>query len=134
MVLNGHEIIILLSVFFGGGVGVAIAAYLFKVVFGLQSSKVIHTMVVALTVVAAGAQYLLSLKNIPPTVLGVSSTAIYGVSQLVYKGVKAANVFLSEVQAKSAADKALKASAVSVAAVTVPAGNEAATTSGVANF
>jgi hypothetical protein len=121
MVLTGHEIIGLLQVFFGGGVAVSIVAYAFTKLFGLESGKVIHTMVVGLTTVAAGAQYLLSLKSIPPTVLGVSAPAIYGVSQLVYKGAKAANTFMGEVQAVKAQKASTAAANASVAAVSVPA-------------
>lgn len=102
MVLNGHEIIILLTSILGSGAGVTLFAQLLKKLFRLKVSSVIHLFVVAITAIAAGAQYVFQLKSIPPDVLGISGPAIYGVSQFIYKDSKYVKDFLLAVAAKSA--------------------------------
>lgn len=100
MVLNGHEIISLLSLILGGGVAVNLVAQGIKKTFGLKTDWVIHTMVVAITSVIAYAGYILSMKSLPPDVLGISGTSIYGVSQLLFKYGRYALSFLNEVQSE----------------------------------
>ena len=68
----------------GGGVAVTLIAQAIKRIFGLSSGHVIHLMVVAISLVAAAAQYVLQAKQLPLEVLGISGTTIYGVSQFVY--------------------------------------------------
>ena len=81
----------------GGGVAVSVLAELLKKVFGLNSKKVIHFLVAALAFVAAGLQYVTSLHNLPPQVLGVSTPAIYGFSQFAYIFVSKVSGFLGRV-------------------------------------
>lgn len=87
-----------LATLLGGGVAVTLIAQAVKKVFGLDSSHVIHLMVVAVSIVLAAAQYVLQSKNLPPEVLGVSGATIYGISQLVYNEAGFAKTLLSRVQ------------------------------------
>jgi len=86
-----------LGVLFGGGVGVALVAQLFKKIFKLNGPHVIHIMVITISALAAAAQYILQSKNLPTDILGISTPVIYGVSQFVYKESGYINSFLSRV-------------------------------------
>jgi hypothetical protein len=121
MVLNGHEILVLLGVALGGGLGVSLVSQFLKRVAGLQSAAAIHTMVIGLTSVAAFAQYVTELHStLPPTVLGISATTIYGFSQLIYKYASYASKFMRDVKAYNEGQAAKKVSDVAVEAITVP--------------
>lgn len=83
----------------GGAVLVPLLAQAFKKVFGLESGVVIHTMVLALGVILAGAQYVMQVHGQLPIALpGVSALTMYGVSQLVYKYAGYSKDILGRVQ------------------------------------
>lgn len=104
MVLTTHEILVLLGGIFGGGVAATLVAQLLKKLFRLKVSSAIHIMATAVAGIAAGAQYIISIKSkIPPEILGISGPAIYGWSQLVYKNSKYTKGFLLTVAAKAVA-------------------------------
>lgn len=105
----------------GIGGGVVIVSQLIKKLFGLNSSHVIHLMVVAVSIVAAAAQYVLQLKNVPVEVLGISSASIYGLSQGVYKEAKYVSDFLGKVNAYNSSQNTSAQADAAVAAVTDPA-------------
>lgn len=110
----------LLATLFGGGVAVTLIAQAVKKVFGLNSAHVIHLMVMAVSVAAAVAQYLLQNKNLPVEVLGLSSGFVYAVSQAVYKEAGYISDFLSRVQIADAPSASTPQSDAAVNAVTVP--------------
>jgi hypothetical protein len=83
----------------GGGVGVVLLAQVIKKLFGMNSDKAIHTMVLLVSGVVAIASYILNFKSLPVSVLGVSGPAIYGFSQGVYKTAKALGDLLPNVSA-----------------------------------
>lgn len=105
-----------LGLILGGGVGVALVSQALKKVFGLNSAAVIHTMVIAVSLAIAAAQYVFAMPSVPTEVLGISWTAIYGVSQAVYKYATMANQFLGEVQTALAAQKQSTATVAPVVA------------------
>ncbi|HEX4774843.1 MAG TPA: hypothetical protein VH234_04980 [Candidatus Saccharimonadales bacterium] len=125
MVLSTHELLALVAATLGGGLGVTLVAHLFKNVFKLESSAVIHTLVVALSAVAAGAQYVQQIhSSIPPVVLGISGPAIYGFSQIIYRYTGYGTSFLGKVRAYNASiaqPSTTTASDAQVAAVNPPA-------------
>jgi hypothetical protein len=99
MVVTGHTLLVLLLVIFGGGLGVNITGVIVKRLFGIKSGTVMHTVILAITAVYSTAQYILGLHSqLPPEVLGVTGTSIYGWSQVVYRYAKSAAAFFSEVQ------------------------------------
>lgn len=115
MEINGHQIIVLLLTLLGGGVGVSIVAQGLKKLFKLNVNSVIRTMVAAASAVAAGAQYAVTLKSkVPPEILGVTATTIYGASQLVFQYSKDFSGFMAKVQAFDAAQKPAAASTTAV--------------------
>jgi hypothetical protein len=71
-----------------GGILVVLLAQALKKLFGMDSDKAIHFMVLLVSGVASIASYVLQYKNLPVSVLGVSGPAIYGFSQGVYKTAK----------------------------------------------
>jgi hypothetical protein len=79
------------------GVGVILLAQIIKKSFGMDSDKAIHVMVLLVSGVATIASYVLQYKNLPVSILGVSSPAIYGFSQAVYKTAKALSDVLPKV-------------------------------------
>lgn len=112
MQANGHQILVILASLLGGGVGVSLFAQLLKKVFKMKTNAVIHTMVIAISVIASVAQYILQLKSqLPPVILGISLTSIYGISQVVFKYSQYAGHFFNDV-------KLFRAS--QVAPVTIP--------------
>jgi hypothetical protein len=119
------SVVAILSAMLGGGVGVYLVAGVVKKLFGLNSAAAVHLMVLATAAVAAGAQYVLTMKDLPPQVLGVTTPAIYGVSQAVYNWSKQIGGVLNKVQAYDALQSAQGTPAapaeVAVADVTVPA-------------
>jgi hypothetical protein len=95
---NAHELIILIAAIVTGAVGVNLVAQILKKLFKLKVDAVIHTMVVAVSFVAAAAQYVLTFKSqFPPEILGVSSAAIYGLSQVTFKYAKYVSGFIAKV-------------------------------------
>lgn len=115
-----HSLLMILATTLGGGVGVHLFANVFKKLFKLKSSAVIHTMVVALASVAAGLQYVQQIHAvIPPVILGISGPAIYGFSQIIYRYVGYASDFLSQVRAYN--ESLASTADAEVAAVNPPA-------------
>jgi hypothetical protein len=109
MELTVSQVIFILSGLLGGGVGVSIVFQGIKKFArwrGVTSDAVIHTMVVAVSFVAAATQYVLMLKTkLPPEVLGISFTSMYGVSQVVFKYSKYVRGFLDKVNAYNSSKK-----------------------------
>lgn len=98
-----HNLLLTLGTLLAGGIGVHLVANLLKRLFGLKSSSVIHTMVLALAAVASGMQYFWQLhSNLPPVVLGISTTTVYGFSQIIYRYAGYASDFLGKVNAYQA--------------------------------
>ena len=105
----------------GGGVGVVVLAQVIKKVAGLNSDHVIHFMVMAVSGAAALAQYILTSRNLPVEVLGVSAPTIYGFSQAVYKESGYLKNLLGRVQIQLAPKQAAAVAAdAAVAGVTAP--------------
>src|SRR2546425_12928174 len=89
------------------GIGVMILAQVIKKLFGMDSDKAIHFMVILVSGAASLASYVLQYKNLPPVVLGMSGPAIYGFSQGLYKTAQALKGLLPRVSV--ALDKPAKA-------------------------
>src|SRR5205823_5312229 len=79
------------------GVGVVVLAQVIKRLFGMDSDKAIHFMVILVSGAASLASYVLQYKNLPPYVLGMSGPAIYGFSQGLYKTAKVLSDLLPKV-------------------------------------
>ena len=110
--VTSQQLVELFGGVLGGGAAVALVAEIIKKVAGARDKAVIHTLVVILTVLAGVAQYVLTLKNVPAEVLGVSGVAIWGASQAFYKAVPAIVDFLNKTDAaegSAAADAAVAA-------------------------
>jgi uncharacterized membrane protein YuzA (DUF378 family) len=107
----------LLGLTVGGGLAVNLVALLCKRWFGLESDSVLHTLVLALSGLAGVAEYLLVLNaQLPPQVLGVTSTSIYGFSQAIFKYAKVAGKFFEEVRAYNQSKTATATAAAGAAA------------------
>lgn len=108
----------------GGGAVVVLLAQGIKKVFGMNSDKAIHAMVILVSGAAAIASYVLQYKNLPASVLGVSGPAIYGFSQGLYKSAKYVGDLLPKVSAllhkPVSSTAAANAADASVAAVAAP--------------
>jgi hypothetical protein len=118
------------------GAGVVLIAQLIKKGFGMNSGKAIHTMVILVTIAGAAVSYILKFKGLPLAVLGISSPAMYGFSQGLYKGAiyasdilpkvsnllyKVSNLFSKKPASTPAADAAVAAVAVPPVAASEPA-------------
>ena len=117
-----------LATLLGGGVAVSLIAQAAKKAFGLNSGHVIHLMVVALSVVAAVAQYVLQAKNLPASVLGLNVSTVYAASQFAYNEsgylktlLGRVNISLSDPAAPAQAAAAAATPAADPAAPAVPA-------------
>lgn len=100
MVLTGHEIIAVLTALAVSGVLASVIGQGVKKTLGLKTDSVIHTMILAVSTVLGYAQYIMQVHSkLPPEVLGISVSAIYGVSQIVFKYASYATNFLTDVQA-----------------------------------
>lgn len=103
MQLTTHTILVLLGSVLGGGVGVSLVAQAVKKLGKMESEKLIHTLVVAVSLISGAAQYVLQYHSkLPTAFLGISTASIYGFSQLVFKGSKYANEFLGKVYTSNA--------------------------------
>lgn len=111
-----------LEVMLGSGLAVTLVAYFVKKIFKLDSPHVIHLMVVGWAAIAAVAQYILQDKSkLPPEVLGVSISGVYGFATFLYKEKQYISDFLGRVQIADGSPKAVEAAAdAAVAAVTTP--------------
>lgn len=95
-----HSLVVVLGTLLAGGVGVHLAANILKKFFGLKSSSVIHTLVLALAAVASGMQYFWQIhSSLPPVILGISTTTVYGFSQIIYRYSGYTSDFLGKVKA-----------------------------------
>jgi len=100
-----------------GAVLAPLLAQAIKKMFGLKSGAVIHTVVVALSAVMAGAQYLIQAHGKLPLAVPLGSAInIYGLSQLVYKYggyaqdlIGRVNISLNSPASTPAADAAVNA-------------------------
>jgi hypothetical protein len=82
-----NQLITLLTTLLGGGVGITFIAHATRKYAKIEG-KVLHTLVVALSVGAGVLQYIYQFhSSLPPAILGVSVPALYGYSQLLYKYV-----------------------------------------------
>jgi deferrochelatase/peroxidase EfeB len=107
MQLDTDIILKSLGVIVASGVGVSLVAQLLKKQLKLQANAVIHTVVVVLASLAAFAQYFQQIHSqLPPVVLGISTTAIYGISQIVFKYASYGSTFASNVSAYNQGQKA----------------------------
>jgi hypothetical protein len=113
-----QQLLQFLGVLVGSGAAVTVVAQVIKKALGLKSKGVIHVMVIGVTALASAAQYVLTLKNIPVEVLGISGTAIWGASQAYYKAAPAIVNFLTKEEA--AVDGKATQADKEVAAVSVP--------------
>lgn len=121
MVLSSHELIVLLSTLVGSALAVNFVAQVLKKLFKLKTDSVIHTMVVAVSAVAGFAQYSVQIKSqLPPEVLGISATSIYGFSQVFFKYAQYAQGFITRVNTALAAQSAQTTANKAVAAVVAP--------------
>lgn len=112
------------------GAGVYIAAEILKKIFGMNSGKAIHTMVVLLSIVGAVVPYLIKFKGLPIELLGITSPAAYGFSQAIYKAAvyisdhgylsKVSNLLYKVSSLLSSKPASTPAADAGVAAVTVP--------------
>lgn len=115
-----NHVLPFLGVLLGGGVGVALASQAIKKAAGLNSGHVIHLMVAGVSVVAAVAQYVLQLKNVPVEVLGISFASIYGFSQVAYKESGYIKDFLGRIQIADANPAKAAQATAEVNAVSIP--------------
>lgn len=94
--LNSHQVLTLLATALGSGVGVSLLVAAGKK-FGFVKSLA-HELVMATSLIAGAAQYVIQFhSNLPTSVLGVSTLSVYGFSQLVYKNSSRLNSFLGKV-------------------------------------
>lgn len=110
----------LLAMTVGGGAAVTLIAQILKKTLGVKSTPVIHSLVVAVAALAALAQYFLALKSLPAEVLGISGSAIWGLSQAFYKAAPYLVKFLGQVQSAENAPAPVDAS-VTVSPTEAPA-------------
>jgi hypothetical protein len=108
MVLDNETILKLLGVMIASGFGVSLVAQFLKKNLGLKTSNtVMHTLVVALACVAAFAQYFEQIHSqLAPTILGISSATIYGVSQMVFKYASYGTSFVNKINSYNQAQNA----------------------------
>jgi hypothetical protein len=100
MQLDNETLLKLLAVMISGGVGVSLVAQFLKKQLGLKTNAVIHTVVLVLASLAAFAQYFQQIHSqLAPSILGISTATIYGISQLVFKYASYGSAFVSKVNA-----------------------------------
>lgn len=102
MHLTSVQILEYLGILFGSGTAASVIAQIIKKSTKVKSEPIIHVVVVSVTTLAAIAQYVLTLKNLPPEIVGVSDTAIWGFATAVYKAAPAITKFFSQEQADEA--------------------------------
>jgi hypothetical protein len=96
--LDINNVGIFLDALLASGVGIVLVAQLVKKLFGMDSEKAIHAMVVGVSALSSVVAYVLQFKGLPLTVLGISVPASYGVSQVLYKTAKYVSDYLPSVQ------------------------------------